>query len=509
MTVVEFFRLLRSNWKVLVIASLVGLALAGAYIVTRPVVYAASSTGMVVAGDSLSAAGAMSGTEVAQQRANAYLALLNTSSVAERTRVALEELGNPAAASGSVTGGIVPNTAFIRITATGTTAQTAQDLANATLTALADEALQVETYALSRNRELPRPELEALTSVHVLPYEPASLPAGPQRGDLPQTLLIGLGAGLLAGAGYAFVRHQFDVRVRTQAHIEEYTGSVVLGVVPESTDLRKQRKVGADATMGHAGEALRHIRTNLRFVHVDSPLRAVVITSPNPGEGKSTLATNLAQVIAKSGRDVVLVDCDLRRPMQATAFGVDTSVGLTQVLAGEMTLDQALIGTHVPGLTLLPAGPVPPNPSELLGSRRMQEVIDTLVKKAFVVLDAPPMLAVTDAGLLSESADGVILVCAVGSTTKAEIAQCAKQLTQVGASLLGTVLNKAPRKGLGEVLYGYGAGGYSSAAYSAYAEKGKKRKQGSATQPGERTIEVGAPRARRGAVSAGVASDES
>ncbi|MHA6523082.1 CpsD/CapB family tyrosine-protein kinase [Tessaracoccus sp. G1721] len=310
-------------------------------------------------------------------------------------------------------------------------------------------------------------------------------------------------AGLVLGAALAFIRHHFDVRVRTQHDVEEHTGHAVLGVVPETNDLKKQRAAGSIGTMGHAGESLRQLRTNLRFINVDHPPKAVVITSASPGEGKSTIATNLAQVIAKSGRDVVLVDCDLRKPVQAKAFGVDTAVGLTQVLAGDISLREAVVATQVPRLWLLPAGSIPPNPSELLGSRRMQEVIEQLTREAFVLLDAPPMLLVTDAGLLSEASDGALLVGAVGQTTKAELALCAKQLGQVGAALLGTVLNKAPRKGLGDVLYGYGAGGYGNRRYGAYAATtgAKSVKRGNPAMLSEEVpVELGSPRARRGVV---------
>lgn len=498
MTVVDFVRLLRRHWVLLLISGLVGVAAAAGYVVTRPVVYVASSTGMVVAGDSLSSAGALSGSEVAEQRATAYLTLLGTRSVADRTAEELAGIGNPGAASGSVSAALVPNTSFIQVSATGGTAQAAQDLANATLNALAAEALHMETYSQSQGQELTRAEMEALTSIHVLPYEPASLPTSPQHTNLPRWLLIGLAAGLALGAAIAFVRHQFDVRVRTQHDVEEQTGNVVLGVVPETNDLKKQRAAGSVGTMGHAGESLRQLRTNLRFVSVDHPPQAVVITSASPGEGKSTIATNLAQVIAKSGRDVVLVDCDLRKPMQARAFGVDAHVGLTQVLAGDVSLPGAVVDTSVARLKLLPAGRIPPNPSELLGSRRMQEIIDELSREAFVVLDAPPMLLVTDAGLLAEASDGAILVCAVGKTTKGELALCAKQLALVGAPLLGTVLNKAPRGSLGDVLYGYGSGGYAYRANAAYLGTDRSSR-GDAVDNSEAVVEVGSVRPRRGA----------
>lgn len=475
MTVVDFVRLLRRHWTLLLVTGLIGVAVATGYVFTRPVTYAAASTGMVVAGDSLSTGGALSGSQVAQQRASAYLALLGTQAVADRAAAELKAAGKSAAAAGKTSAEVVPNTTFLRISATGDTAENAQALANATLNAVAAEALRLETYSQSRGDSLSQKELEALTSVHVLTYEPATLPSSPERTSLPLYLLVGVALGLLVGAVIAFVRHQFDVRVRSQQDVEDHTGRAVLGIIPETRDLKKQRAAGTVGALGHAGESLRQLRTNLRFVNVDNPPRAVVITSAGPGEGKSTIATNLAQVIAASGREVVLIDCDLRKPMQAQAFGVDAQIGLTQVLAGDVALADAHLDTAVPHLKLLPAGRIPPNPSELLGSQRMQEVIDELSQDALVLLDAPPMLVVTDAGLLSAAADGAILVAVAGKTTKVELALCAKQLTQLGATLLGTVLNKASRKAFGDALYGYAAGGYGYGyrrGYAAYRGEG-------------------------------------
>jgi len=498
-TIVDFVRLMRRHWALLLVTGLIGVLTAGAYVLTRPVIYVAASTGMVVAGDSQSTGGALSGSQVAEQRATAYLTLLGTRSVADRTATELEAVRNPEAAQGSATGQLIPNTSFIRITATGTTAKNAQDLANATLNAVATEALTVETYSQAQGRQLTRNEMEKLTSVYLLPYEPALVPSSPQRTNLLLNLLMGLGAGLVLGAVIAFVRHQFDVRVRSQPDVEETTGGAVLGIVPETKDLKRQRTAGAIGTMGHAGESLRQLRTNLRFVNVDEPPKAVVITSPSPGEGKSMIATNLAQVIAKSGRDVVLLDCDLRKPMQAQAFGVDAQIGLTQVLAGDVFVRDALVDTDVRRLRLLPAGRIPPNPSELLGSRRMQEVIDELARDAFVVIDAPPMLVVTDAGLLAVASDGVILIGVVGKTTKGELALCAKQLDQLGASLLGTVLNKAPRKAQGDVLYGYGAGGYRyRRSYAGYQGAAKGARDTAAVVETEVPLEEGSRKPRRG-----------
>lgn len=493
MTIVDLVRILRRSWLLLLACAILGVTVAAGYVFTRPIYYVASATGVVVAGDSASVGNVMAGNSVAEQRASSYLTLINTSAVSKRTDSYLVDRGNPQAASGSLSASLVSNTSLIKVTGTGATAQNAQDLANAGLQALSVEALRLETYAQTQGRETGIEEMKQLTSVYILAYEPAALPGGAVRPNMYRMLAMGLAGGLALGVVIAVIRRQFDVRVRNQSDVEQLTARSVLGVIPETRDLKKQREGGVMINMGHAGEALRQLRTNLRFVQVDEPPRAVVITSANPGEGKSTIASNLAMLIAKSGQDVVLIDADLRKPMQAKVFGADGHIGLTQVLSGDVSVADALVDTSTDRLLLLPAGRIPPNPSELAGSKRMQELVHELSRQAFVVLDAPPMLSVTDAGLLAAAADGAILVGVVGHTLKNELGLCAKQLDQLGAVLLGSVLNRAPRRTMGDVLYGYG--GYATKAYYTgyYTGADGKRKKFAATNSSatEIPVEVG------------------
>jgi non-specific protein-tyrosine kinase len=190
-------------------------------------------------------------------------------------------------------------------------------------------------------------------------------------------------------------------------------------------------------------EAYRTLRTNLEFSSLDKPLKTMVVTSAGPEEGKSTTLANLAVTLAQAEREVILVDCDLRRPSQHEIFDVENGVGLTSMVVDEEAFkNPPLQETPVPNLKLLPSGPLPPNPSELLGSRRMEEIITTLREKADLVLfDAPPIIAVTDAAVLASKVDGVLLVISAG-TTKRDHAQRAKALLQkVNARLVGAVLN--------------------------------------------------------------------
>ena len=264
-------------------------------------------------------------------------------------------------------------------------------------------------------------------------------------------------SGLLVAYGLVFLRRQLDTRLRTVADVEAETGASVLGVVPLTPELRGHASRGLDQ-LGLAAEAFRQVRTNLRFVSVDHAPRSIVVTSANAGEGKSTMSATLARVLGESGQPTVIIDADLRRPMLATIFDRPGSVGLSQLLSGQVRLADALQDTDQPNVRLITAGRTPPNPSELLGSQRMHALIDHLAKDHLVILDAPPLLPVTDAGLLSGMSDGTLLVFAVGRTHKEQARLCAKIMSQVGGHVLGVVLNMAPKKGLGGVVYGYGHG---------------------------------------------------
>lgn len=190
-------------------------------------------------------------------------------------------------------------------------------------------------------------------------------------------------------------------------------------------------------------EAYRTLRTNLDFSSLDKPIKTMLVTSAGPEEGKSTVLANLAVTTAQGGKKVILVDCDLRRPTLHNVFQLKNDVGLTTMVVDDAAVESPpLQDTGVQGLQVVSSGPLPPNPSELLGSRRMEEIIAALLERADVVLfDAPPVVAVTDAAVLATKVDGVLLVINAGGT-KRDYAKAAKaRLEKVNANLLGAVLN--------------------------------------------------------------------
>ncbi|MDY6876364.1 MAG: CpsD/CapB family tyrosine-protein kinase [Chloroflexota bacterium] len=196
-----------------------------------------------------------------------------------------------------------------------------------------------------------------------------------------------------------------------------------------------------------AAEAYRTLRTNLTFAALDKPIETLVVTSAAPGEGKSTVLANLAVTMAQGERRTILVDADLRRPGLHEIFGVVNDRGLTTMIVEGMALDDPpLIDVGVDNLWLMPSGPMPPNPADILGSRKMEEIIAALKTQADVVLfDAPPVIAVTDAAVLGTKVDGVLLVVCAGRTRREHAQRARELLERVHVRIVGAVLNDAPR----------------------------------------------------------------
>ncbi len=195
-----------------------------------------------------------------------------------------------------------------------------------------------------------------------------------------------------------------------------------------------------------AAEAYRTLRTNLTFAGLDKPIRSLIVTSAAPGEGKSTTLANLAVTMAQGDRRTILVDADLRRPSLHRIFGLPNEPGLTTMFVDEASrTDPPLLETGVEHLWLLPSGPLPPNPADLLGSRPMEEIIASLLERAdFLLFDAPPVIAVTDAVVLSTRVDGVLLVVQAGRSRREHVQQAKQLLERVQARLVGAVLTNAP-----------------------------------------------------------------
>jgi capsular exopolysaccharide synthesis family protein len=249
--------------------------------------------------------------------------------------------------------------------------------------------------------------------------------------------------------------------INSAEEVERLTGGVPVGIVPFDPNIGKHPLVTSEQAIGRA-EAFRALRTNLQFADVDHPPRVIVITSPLPGEGKTTSAVNIALTIALTGARVALLEGDLRRPSIAAHLGLSNAVGLTNVLAGQCELSEVMITRERGTLSILTSGPTPPNPSELLGSQQMSELIGVLANNFdIVVIDAPPLLPVTDAAILTAVSDGALLIVRHGKTRREEVVQAIQTLEAVSARLLGTVLNGTPAAKT-RTSAGYGDGTFGS-----------------------------------------------
>lgn len=482
MTVIDALRIIRRARAAIVLCAVAGVAVAGLWTLTLPVVYTASANGYVIAtAPGGSVYDAQSATTFAAQRVQQYLPLAETKTVATEMGTILQAQQLTAA---PITAAIVPGSSILRVESTGTSPEEAQARANAGIQAMANVIHKMETLQPSAAEAQDAGSLDKMPSggtpsVALVNFEPAVLPSRPSSPDWPTNLLLGLAAGLLLGVAGAVARRVVDSRIRTKEDVEHATKKSVLGVIPRTPELGKQRKRAADAkATGMASEALRKLRTNLRFAQLDKPLHSIVVTSPNPGEGKSTVSANLARVLAESGQRVVLIDADLRKPMQARAFHLDGRLGLTEVLTGDVSAEEALQDSGTPRLRVLTAGRIPPNPSEVVGSQAMAQLIEDLAQHYFVIVDAPPLLPVTDAGLIAAVTDGTLLVVRVANTHKEQAGLAAEALNQVGGNLLGTVVNGASRRQMGEVVYGYGKDyGYGSSYYYGYDPKGERERR--------------------------------
>ena len=292
----------------------------------------------------------------------------------------------------------------------------------------------------------------------------ATAPDKPVRPTPEKNGVIALIAGLMLGVGIAFLIDYLDDSIKNKEDLTHATsGLPVIGLIPVVSDWRPQDEaqvVSLSAPKSPAAEAYRTLRTAIQFIGLEHPTKTLQVTSAGPQEGKSTTLANLAVALARAGQEVVVVCCDLRRPRIHEFYGLDNTAGFTSVLLGKVSLHAAL--QPVPDqarVSLLASGPLPPNPSELLSSRRTREVLDLLRSEFDIVLiDSPPVLPVTDALVISGLVDATLVVSVAGGTTRKEAARTVELLRQVDAPLIGSVLNGVRSEGSYGYGYGYGYG---------------------------------------------------
>lgn len=317
----------------------------------------------------------------------------------------------------------------------------------------AQQSLDQDSYQFLLSQLYQAQITEAAASPYVEILDPAAGAQPLQSRGRVNVMLGGL-LGLILGVGAAFFLEYLDRTVRTSADVESLLGVPVLGIIPRlrtAPDATEERAGPAGAPLvvamdplDPAAEAYRTLRMNLMFMSTEEePLRTVLFSSPGPSEGKSTTAVNFAIMLARQGKRVLLVDADLRRPSIHRALDVLREPGLTNLLVGDAGAREAVRPNVLPNLDFLPSGPFPPNPSELLNSAPMIQLLGELQERYDqIVLDSPPVLAVTDAAILASSMDGVVLVLRSGETEQHSAERAVDQLRRLGVRVLGAVLNE-------------------------------------------------------------------
>ena len=413
-------------------------------------------------------------------------------------RIAAKHM-KPPGPLGSITAAADTETGFITITASASTAAGAAGTANAYGAAVVrlrtEQAKGLLTNAINQvgaqlaqmhgagkverdqlSQQLQRLRaLRAAQGTNAQILQPAVASGAPVSPNVRKAVELGVLAGLLLGIGAIAIAQAADRRIRHPEDLEELTGLPLLAVIPRGA-------FSDDTPSQHHDEAFHMLRSALQYFNVDRQLSSIMVASPTTGDGKTTVATRLAVAAAQAGRDVVLIDADLRRPSAAVRLHVGGEAvahghGLAGVLTGQLALDEALADVapehsedgerstaRIGGgrLRLLPAGGKPPNPSELLGSQRMRELLDQLARTAdLVIVDTNPLLSVSDSLPLLDAVSGVVLIAKLNSTNRDAVLRLQKTISNTGGNLLGVVATGAVSGGL-YGYYGYGRYGYGA-----------------------------------------------
>jgi len=307
--------------------------------------------------------------------------------------------------------------------------------------------------------------------------DPAIVTDDPVKPQKLKNIILGLLVGCMLGVGLAFFREYFDDTVKDADTAKQRLGYPILSIIPYIKPSQTGGGPWHPTLITHrdprciSAESFRTLRTSIHFSVAGEARKVILITSTFPGEGKTTMVANLAVALSQAGKRVMVLDCDLRRPALHAMFGQSQSPGLSSVLAGDITVEQAVHKTDIPRLDFISSGITPPNPLELLGSQRMRDLLERLKECYDVVLiDAPPVLAVSDAPVLTSLADLILVVLEVGRVPVKLALRTKEILSSTGVSVAGIILNDRDGKGEG---YGYYGSGYCSYGYG-YEEKVKK-----------------------------------
>ncbi|BDZ45928.1 polysaccharide biosynthesis tyrosine autokinase [Naasia aerilata] len=438
----RYFTALRKHWLVLTALTVLGGLLAGLYSATQPVLYQATSSVFVSTQRGETTTELLQGSSYTLAAVESYAELATLPAVLQPVIEKLQLDTTPGALANHITTQIRLNTVIIEVTASAGTAQGAADLANAVTESLSTVVTSLAPTAT-----------DATPAVTLSPVAPAAPPSAPYSPRYLLLILAGLGIGLLLGILYAIGRDLFDTRLRTEDDVRAAADTVpYLGSVERRRSSDLPHLMFLAEPNSAAAEDYRRLCTNLEFAGIDNRVRAISVTSALAGDGKTTTALNLAAAIAERGHRVLVVDADLRRPALAGYVNIEGAVGLTNVLLGGVSADDAIqrVGTF----DVLPSGTTPPNVTQLVTSESMGRLFAELrTRYDFVVVDTPPVLAVPDALTIANLTDGALLVARSKVTRSKQLVEAVDALTFVNAVVLGIVLNGVPHGNAS--TYGY------------------------------------------------------
>jgi polysaccharide biosynthesis transport protein len=440
----EYLLALRKRWFIIAVLAVVCGALGFLYARSITPTYSSSATVFVAVNEGSSPGELVQGSTFVQNAVSSFSRLASMPVVLAPV---IEKLGlntTPKSLANSVSADTPLNSMILVITTTDTNPARAADISNAVA-----NQLSVTVKDLS-----PRTTTGS-SSIELSVIAPAVKPEFPFKPNTRFLTATGIAVGLGLGVTLALLLTVLDTRVRTRADLERISGLPVLGAI-----IRVKSASQANVTMrvdptSPRAEAFRRLQANLQYLQTERPLSAIVVTSALSAEGKTSTSVNLAMAVAEKGGKVLLIDADLRRPTVASAIGIEGGVGLTTVLIGRATLDEVVQPWAMDNLHVLPSGEQPPNPSQLLDSAAMHQLIDDAIKAYdLVIIDSPPILPVIDAAVLGRHTDGVLLVVRMRKTRRQQVQAALAALERVDATRLGLVATSVVDDGTGPA-YGY------------------------------------------------------
>lgn len=460
----DYLRILRRNWILILVMTVVGVAGGATYSLLQTPQYEATTKVFVSASSADSVSDLSAGNSYTQQIVRSYAEVVTTGLVLDPV---LSELGldeSAAELAERVTASVTLNTVIVDITVTDPDPARAADIANS----IAHNLIDVVP-------ELTPANSDGVVPVKVTVTQSAQVPAAPVSPRLALNIALGALIGLVVGIGIAVLRSVLDQRIRGQRDVELVTDRPILGAIAFDPKAKERPLIVHADPLSPRSESFRSLRTNLQFVDMGSDRRSFVLTSSVESEGKSTTTANLAIALRDSGLNVCVVEGDLRRPKLVEYLGLEGAVGLTDVLIGKATLADALQRWGRNNMFVLPAGQIPPNPSELLGSAAMASLLRELETDFHIVLvDAPPLLPVTDGAILAKQTSGAIVVTAAGRTQRSQLEAALHALDSVDAKVHGIVMTMMPTKG--PDAYGYGAYGYGYGYGESVTQKSSRKR---------------------------------